>query len=63
MIADGESIWKTELPLKIKILLLWRLANKKLQAAAFLEEKRMEGGCPLLLVWEGRNSEHTFSVV
>jgi hypothetical protein len=42
VIAEKESIWKTKLPLKIKIF-VWQLTSNKLQAAAVLKKKRVEG--------------------
>jgi len=51
-IPASEDVWKSKLPLKIKIF-MWQLKHNKLQVAASLKKKRLERGCSLLFMRQG----------
>ena len=57
-VKDAENIWKTKLPMKIKVF-MWQLAHDKLQSAMALKTERLERKCSLFVMWEaGNNFSH-----
>jgi hypothetical protein len=59
VIAEKESIWKTKLPLKIKIF-LWQLANNKLQASTVLKKRGWKGDIHCCLCGRVETVNHIF---
>jgi hypothetical protein len=58
-IADARSIWKTKLPLKIKVL-IWQLHNNKLQTAVELKKSRWKGDIHCGLCGGIEDTNHIF---
>ena len=63
MISDGkvasEDVWKSKLPLKIKIF-MWQLKYNKLQVATSLKKRGWEGGIHCCLCGKVETTNHVF---
>lgn len=58
-ISASQDVWKTKLPLKIKIF-LWQLQHNKLQMAASLKKRGSKGDVHCCLCGEVETTNHIF---
>jgi hypothetical protein len=58
-VADSRSIWRTKLPLKIKVF-LWQLSFDKLQAATALKKREWRGSIHCCLCGGKETIDHIF---
>jgi hypothetical protein len=58
-VAEAENIWKTKLPLKIKIF-LWQLHHDKLQVATSLKNRGWKGAISCCLCGKPESARHVF---
>jgi len=56
---EAENIWKTKLPMKIKVF-LWQLAHNKLQSAMALKRRGWKGSARCLLCGRQETVSHIF---
>jgi hypothetical protein len=56
---NSKNIWKTKLPLKIKVF-LWQVANNRLQTATELTKRAWKGGSKCCLCGRREDKDHIF---
>ena len=58
-VEDAENIWKTSLPMKIKVF-LWQLSLNKLQSAVTLKRRGWKGSTRCVLCGRQESVSHIF---
>jgi hypothetical protein len=61
-IPESEDVWKSKLPLKIKIF-MWQLKNNKLEVATLLKKRGWKGGVHCCLCGKVETTNHVFLVL
>jgi hypothetical protein len=58
-VANAKNIWKTKLPLKIKVF-LWQISNNKLQTATELKKRAWKGNTQCCLCGKEEDTDHIY---